>query len=65
MLTTTTDSNTAITTRQVHDITEAKPIPKGSRVDLLDFDPCGDVAGLWIVEYAGRVYQAAPEELKP
>lgn len=53
----------ARTTRRVWDITEEQPIPRGERVTILDFDHCGDVEGLWIVEYRGRIYQALPAEL--
>ena len=53
----------ARTTRAVWDITEERPIPRGERVTIVDLDRCGDVGGLWIVEYRGRIYQALPDEL--
>ena len=51
----------AVTTRQVWDVTEPKPIPRGAVVSVEDYEPCAD---LYVVDYEGRVYMAEPEELK-
>jgi hypothetical protein len=64
MLTYIPDNNRAVTTCNVWDITEPKPIPRGSWVDIQDFDSCYEPDGCFIVEYKGRIYLALPGELR-
>ena len=45
------DNNIAFAVRPVYDITEAKPIPRGARVRVEDFDGCADCEGLFVVSY--------------
>lgn len=57
------DNDTAFAACAIHDVTEARPIPKGAQVGIEDFDPCGDSEGLFIVSYRDRIYLASPDEL--
>ena len=50
----------AYTRRQIWDITEPTPIPKGVMVQIQDYDSCAD---LYFVEWHGRIYAATPDEL--
>ena len=56
-------NHSAYTACEVFDITECRPIPKGAKVSIEDFDGCGGDAGMFIVEYRGRIYMATPDEL--
>jgi hypothetical protein len=58
------ENDKAITACPVWDITEAKPIPKGTEVLIVDWDSCGGDRGMWIVEYHDRIYLAEPYELR-
>lgn len=48
---------------EICDISEISPIPRGSKVYIQDFDPCGSDSGLFVVEYLDRIYLAEPNEL--
>lgn len=55
------ENHIARTVKQVWDITEDDPIPRGARVHVGDFVTCDD---MFVIEYGDRIYLAAPDELR-
>ena len=64
MLTDFPSSGVAFTTRQVWDITEPDPIPKGATVSVEDWLPDDGCDGIFVVEWNDRIYLATPDELR-
>jgi hypothetical protein len=62
MLTEFTGDGTARAVRNIWDISEDVPIPRGAIVSLEDWDGCAD---LWVVQWQGRIYLATADELRP
>lgn len=62
MLTHIPDNRTAVATKTIRDITEQRPIPRGTRVGIEDYDQSGE---LFVVEWQDRIYLASPDELRP
>lgn len=47
--------------KKIEDITEQEPIPRGQTVGIEDVDT---LAGIWFVEWRGRIYMATEDELR-
>jgi hypothetical protein len=52
----------AYAARNIEDVTEDTFIPRYAAVDVIDYDRCNKI---YFVEYEGKIFSAAAEELNP